>query len=300
VILYCNINADSPARGLVFSETKPVHIDAPSFVVGDVIQVYIYLVDGSGAFSDIGGEPASSIKVALGQLPNAPVAFQSSWSQVQYGWLGFLYLNSLDAINLVGSNDFIDAVLEIELTRGAGTISTLVQQRTELRKELITGNPVVSNPEEQYFNKDEALARFVHNRSEITQLTGGTLNSLDGIATTTLPLGVLAAVTFGDVVQFYQLLNSVTPPNPPWYVRPVDYNAGTSKVWKLIATDVKGHTHLQVSPASVWSGSHNFGFKPSGFSVIVGGEIVLPTISVDDNNYTVNFSANFAGEARMR
>lgn len=300
MILNINTAAASAQAALVHSRQHPVSVPGPSLVIGDKVEVTILLVDGAGAYDPIGGEPGATLKVAVGPVPGVPIAYSDAWTSVSGGWAGTVNLNTAEAVALLGSEEWVSVEIEIELARLDGTKRTLAQIASELRAELIPESPVaiVGNP--SYLTEAQVSAGYVHNRSIITALTGGGATALDGIATASMPLGVMVAVVIGSTVSFYQIISSTAAENSPWVIRPDDYNAGSPKVWVLRNTDVVGFTHDQTAPASTWSGTHNLGYRPAAVALWIGDNLSFAEISVDATTFVVNFGGNYSGQLRMR
>lgn len=61
------------------------------------------------------------------------------------------------------------------------------------------------------------------------------------------------------------------------------------------------YTHNQTSPATSWTVNHNFGYRPSGISVIsVGGQVVNADIThTSVNQFIVSFSMPYSGMVRV-
>jgi hypothetical protein len=74
---------------------------------------------------------------------------------------------------------------------------------------------------------------------------------------------------------------------------------GTIKKAALNIVSDKNYVHLQSSPASIWSFTHNMGKKPSVTIIDSAGSIVLAKLTyVDNNNITIDFNgAATSGEA---
>lgn len=300
MILHINIDAQSPQNALVHSRVHPISIDGPSLVLGDTIDIQILLVDGVGGYSTIGAEPGATLKVAVGQLPGDPIAFSDVWSAIANGWSGIINLNTAEAHALLSGEEYVSVEIEIELTRLDGTKRTIAQIATEIRSEMIPEAPVGVVGNTSYLTSAQVSSGFVHNLSVITSLTGGGATALDGLSTSPLALGTLAAVVLNSVVSFYQLISSTAPENAPWVVRPDDYNAGSPMVWVLRQQDIVGFTHDQSVPANTWSGVHGLGYRPAAIALYVGNGLAFADMTVDANNFVVNFGGNYSGQLRLR
>jgi hypothetical protein len=61
-----------------------------------------------------------------------------------------------------------------------------------------------------------------------------------------------------------------------------------------------GYTHNQDSPVSLWSISHNLGFRPSVSAFSMGGVTLLGTVThLSANVLQISFSSPVAGTARL-
>lgn len=69
----------------------------------------------------------------------------------------------------------------------------------------------------------------------VTGLTGGGANNLDGLMTINLPLGVIVEVQlYGDVLTPYRLEPGTNAEASPSVIRPDDYDESTNaRVWKF-------------------------------------------------------------------
>ena len=75
---------------------------------------------------------------------------------------------------------------------------------------------------------------IIFSRSDITGLTGGGTNNLDGVSTTNIRVGTMVLVDDGTQSRLYKLCAGTDAENPPSVVRPDDYaSPGNEKVWKL-------------------------------------------------------------------
>lgn len=70
----------------------------------------------------------------------------------------------------------------------------------------------------------------------------------------------------------------------------------TSLVNSLIFSGVDSYTHVQNTPASVWTVTHNLGYRPSGITIWVNNKVVLSDIDyVSDDILTITFRYNNTG-----
>lgn len=306
MILYVNTEAQSPQSSLIVGREDRRPENPRDFVVGDLLSLTIYLVDGSGNFDARSGAAGNTLRVAIGVTANV-VAYQNSWTPIANGWAGVLNLNTAEARAMLGAADKVPCLFEIELTESVGSVTTLVQSPAYLLNEMLPENSPAQVPAET-FTPDSALRLgYVQNRSGVTGLTGGGTN-LDGISTADLGVGIVVALTLSNVVYFYQLQAGSDAEASPQIIRPDDFSlASNSKVWRLVsqlgAALSNGHTHAQNSPASVWTVVHNFGYRPAGISVWVthaGIEKLADCeIShVSNNSFTVKHRTNLTGTVR--
>jgi hypothetical protein len=310
MILWINTNAQSPQAALVTDRDNNAPELPRAFVFGDKLELILYLLDGEGAFDPRGGASGYTVRAALGLFGRLPVAFQSEWTPIAGGWRGFLNLNTLEAKELVlGSPSGVPVIFEIELTEPDGVKSTLVQVDVLLRRELIREDTPEPTQIESYIPTKESQRRYVQNRSEISELTGGGATALDGIATRGVEAtGTMVAIVTEGTVKHYRLEAGTSEEDPPWTIRPDDYaNPGNARVWRLVtptgAAAMNGHTHIQSTASSTWTIEHNFGYRPAGISVWVehqgeskytGCEIVHLT----DNVFQVKHRTNQTGVVR--
>lgn len=309
MILYINANAQSPAAALLSASTESAPSVAPEFVFGDRLSIDMYLVDGQGSFDERSGDPANSIRVALGPIGGPLVAYQPSWSAIDNGFRGELDLNTDEADDLLGDEESVQTWFEIEIIEPGPNPQTLVHQVVELRRELIPNTPNIPTPIASYTPTSDLNKNFVQNRFGITGLTGGGSTNLDGIVTlSAVDTGTMVAIVIGGTVYFYQLQNSTAAEASPTYVRPDDYNnPSNARVWKLVSplsyTGFAGFTHTQSSPASTWTVTHNFGYRPSGISVWTthfGAEKLTRAeiVHLDNNSFEVRHRTDLSGTVR--
>jgi hypothetical protein len=59
------------------------------------------------------------------------------------------------------------------------------------------------------------------------------------------------------------------------------------------------YTHIQSSPSTTWTITHNLGYNPGGVSVVdsAGSKMYGDVMYVNTNQIVVNFSAGFSGKA---
>jgi len=104
------------------------------------------------------------------------------------------------------------------------------------------GGPSTTTPDpvlQDAWTKAESDARFgalgidyPRVRLDITALTGGGAGTLDGLATTSVPVGYMVALRIGGVPHWYILTAGTTAEASPSVIRPDDYHASTNaKVW---------------------------------------------------------------------
>lgn len=65
-----------------------------------------------------------------------------------------------------------------------------------------------------------------------------------------------------------------------------------------------GYEHVQTSSASVWTVTHNLGYRPSGWSLWLdsrGGRASVAVVThVDNNSLTVSMAANHTGRFKCK
>lgn len=71
------------------------------------------------------------------------------------------------------------------------------------------------------------------------------------------------------------------------------------KVGNVVPSSVNAYTHIQSSPSTTWTITHNLGYNPGGVSVVdsAGSKMYGDVTYVNTNQIVVNFSAGFSGKA---
>jgi hypothetical protein len=308
VILFVNWNALHPGAAIVVGKQEPRPANPLAFVLGEILSIDIYLVDGAGNYEEHSGDGANSLKVALGVIGSDPIAFQETWAAIANGFRGTFSINTVEAAALLGSEVAVDCVFEIQLTDVDGIKKTLVQADTQLLQQLIGNAPTAPAELDDYTSTEQLNKSFVQNRFSITALTGGTSTDLDGIPTVSMAAGTMVAIVQDGTVFFYQILNSNEAETSPFFIRPDDYNnPDNAKVWKLVSqfggATSTGFTHEQTSPDTVWTVVHNFGYRPAGITVWIAHDLDeklcdCQIIHVDNTTFEVRHLEARAGLVR--
>jgi hypothetical protein len=147
--LTINLASTSPKTGLVRSTSVLTPSPVPRFVFGDTVGLEIILADGAGGVSALSGDPTVTIRVAIGQLGDDPLAELSSMTAggASSSWTGNLNLNTseLDAIFSVAGVGYLNTVLEVEITKDALPV-TILQADTVVTNQIITTGGSVPTP----------------------------------------------------------------------------------------------------------------------------------------------------------
>jgi len=230
--LYINTTAD-PGEAFCISELTPHRIETPDLVLTDKPRFNLYLVDGVGDFDDISGAGGYSVEMLIGLLGQQAVAAQTAWSTITNGWAGELDLNTVELLDLFGSEETVEAFAQITITDGSARPRTYAQQRVRLINKVLPAGPGSPTPVDSYLTDTETLNEFVQNRSAITGLTGGGALNLDGIPTLSVSAGWLVAFVISGTLSFYQLVNGTDAESVPSVIRPDDYQIGVNeKIWR--------------------------------------------------------------------
>ena len=69
-------------------------------------------------------------------------------------------------------------------------------------------------------------------------------------------------------------------------------------------TPIRPHTHVQSTPASTWTITHNSGYKPTISVLVMDNGQLTPILPMNvehtsDNVVVITFSSNRTGEARL-
>ena len=229
-----NVNAQSPANAFVLSEVIPTPVASFEIVYGDLLECDIYLVDGEGSFAPESGLSGYSVNVLVGLLGQGHLAKQDTWSLSSNGWTGSINLNTSGIRDLLAGAESVDIWIEVEVTDPSGNRRTYGQINAKCRNQTTTPEAAVPTPLAEYYTTVETNDRFIQNRSGISGLTGGGVTKLDGIATVSLTVNQIVAVTLSGVMSFYQLVSGTDAEDSPNVIRPDDYAGGTNeKVWVL-------------------------------------------------------------------
>lgn len=59
---------------------------------------------------------------------------------------------------------------------------------------------------------------------------------------------------------------------------------------------LRGHEHVQTTPATVWTVTHNLGYRPASFSLWLDNRAAFTSVEhVDDNTLTLRFRSAKTG-----
>lgn len=277
--LYVNVEAQSPQTALVVADDAPDWKPADALVLGDKITVELYLVKATGELDERSGDASQTLRMAVGELGSNPIALTTSWTADTDHFTGLLNLNATEAHEFLAevTEQSRAVVLEIELADADGNVDTILQAETQLRREIISGEPDGSIDETPYPN-----LRYVQNRSTITALTGGTATALDGIATLGMSTGTLVAVVISGSLFHYKLTTGTDAESAPSVIRPDDYATTTNeKVWKLVGvTSLWKDFGTYIAPTAnpnVWIGDKRIRIEEDSFNMVDMNPAGTPT-----------------------
>lgn len=180
------------------------------------------------------------------RLVRKPFAFRDAWTPYEGGGLyGLLDLSALAQIeDLLGTNKSLACTMEIKVAPPGGSIGTLSQQSVTVLKPLMPVNAVGPSSSASYLTAAQSRLTFVHNRTDITGLTGGTATDLDGILSASLPLNVLVQTAANG--SLYKLRAGTDAESSPTIIRPDDYNAlSNARVWELFVAIVPSRAEIR-------------------------------------------------------
>lgn len=134
--LYIAENLD-PAKSVVNSRLQACPIPMRQLVFGETIATNLYIVDGSGNFSEASGADGSTVKVGIGIPGNDPVWLNTAWTAVDDGWSGVLSPNTQDLLDLFDDGTFADLFFEVEVTNAQGQKSKYCSVPVRVAKRVI-------------------------------------------------------------------------------------------------------------------------------------------------------------------
>jgi len=172
------------------------------------------------------------------RLAQNPLVLQDTWTPITSpydGWQAKFAINTYDILAyLLGGDDSI--TMELELTDPDGDRRTIYQNTVSLLSEAIDNAAFTPQPQSSYYTITEALPRYVINRSDITNLTGGTSADLDSIVTAggAIAAGTCVALFVSKSFPVYRLRAGTDAEASPNIIRPDDYAGTTNEfVWEL-------------------------------------------------------------------
>jgi len=188
-----------------------------------------------------------------------PVVYQATWTPITDGWEAQVTFATFELADYLSGSESADIWFEVEITDGSGDRVTRAQAKTTVHGEVISNEALQPVALGTQLTAEEIRAAFVHNRSAVTGLTGGTSSDLDGIATASgaATVGWMVAIEIGDKVSFYELRSGTTAESSPDVIRPDDYAASTNEVfWQLLSTD-SNIDHSEVLTTITAGGNQN-------------------------------------------
>lgn len=253
--LYVNLAASNISSALVRSETSLVPVRMQDLVLADILALEVTLVDGAGAVDPSSGATGYSIKAAVG-IPGQPaVALQTTFTDAGSSWTGAVNLATVPFSNLLDGARSVEGFFEIELSDPTGNRRTIAQAPVILRNEIVAEDSLTPDVLPDYYTAVESEAKFVQNRSGLTDLTGGGATKLDGIATVNLPAGIMVVVhklPGTHEALLYQLFAGTAAESSPTIILPDDYNAtANAKHWKLQSLTVDKLTANSIAASAI-------------------------------------------------
>jgi hypothetical protein len=188
----------------------------------------------------------STIEVQSIRLAQNPVVMQDTWTPITSpydGWSGSFSMATYDLLAaLLADSDTLELTMELELTDPSGNRRTIFQGTVSILDEAIDQAAFTPQPQTRYYTTTESATRYVQNRADITDLTGGSANDLDSIATASgaTAAGTTIAVHINQSVYIYELVSGTDAEDSPNIIRPDDYAGTTNEyVWKLRSAKTK-------------------------------------------------------------
>ena len=167
-------------------------------------------------------------------LHASPASSQESWTDAGNYWTGTLSTNTVGCATLLGNEETVNVVFEIELTDPSGNRRTILQAPAILRHEQVDETSLEDEGLPSAYTQTEANNLLVRNLHSVTQLTGGDPTDLDGQVTAGISTGQAVLLTLDGQPYVYRLNSGTTAESIPLIVRPDDYAASTNeKVWTL-------------------------------------------------------------------
>lgn len=218
---------------------------AAAFAGEQIIELYVQItiMDGSGRPRTYAQTRARFLNTVVAPGGGAPVAVGTYLTDTETFDRFVQNRSSISGLTGGGATK-LDGIVTVGVS--AGQMVVIVVNSTLYVYQLTSGTtaesvPSVVRPDDYAGTTNEKIwvlksivpLDVVQNRSTITALTGGTATDLDGIATTTLPVGTMVAVTVSNALYNYQLIASTAAESSPNYIRPDDYGASNQKVWIL-------------------------------------------------------------------
>lgn len=269
--------------GSVTSESIPYNAD------GAAVQAALEAMSsiGSGNISVSGNSGGPWICTFQGTKANAA---QSAFSGAAGGLispkgkLASLALNTGGIEQAIGSATSISATFEIEITPSGSNRQTALQTTCSIVNDLIVGAPSIPTPGTTYYSTVESDQAYIQNRSTLTGVTGGGALNLDGLVTTGVGVGVLAALTVATGTTLYQLKSGTDAESGDDIIRPDDYDGTTNaKVWKRVqvygAGGGAGTIAGQFYGSNVVTAASYFNFTGDGVTVTGSGATLFINVA---------------------
>jgi hypothetical protein len=138
--LYVNADAVDPRSSLVYGTDNLAPKAAPRVVLGDTMQLHVYLLNSDGSTHEAAGNSNYLLTAAIGSYAAGKCAYTTNFYASASAFTGSMELNTVALSNLLNGADSIEALFEIQvisLATHSGSISTVVSTPIIVSNQLL-------------------------------------------------------------------------------------------------------------------------------------------------------------------